>query len=120
MKIEELVEKARDTITVRRVYSEPYERDGVTVITAAAVGGGGGVGVGKDEKGKEGEGGGFGAAGRPVGAYVITGSQVSWRPAIDVNRLLTGLAAVLVAFLVTRARVARARANAERAWRESV
>ena len=114
MKIDELVEKARDTITVRRVYSEPYEQDGVTVITAASVGGGGGAGVGKDEKGQEGEGGGFGAPGRPVGAYVISGSQVSWQPAVDVNRVFTGLAAVVIAFLVTRSRVARARAKADR------
>ena len=115
MKIADLVDKARDTITVRRVYSEPYERDGVTVITAAAVGGGVGAGLGKDEKGQEGEGGGFGVSGRPVGAYVITGGQVSWRPAVDVNRLATGLAVVAVAFLVTRARVAKARAKADRA-----
>ncbi|WNV87473.1 sporulation protein [Umezawaea sp. Da 62-37] len=113
MKIVELVEKARDTITVRRVYSEPYEHDGVTVITAAAVGGGGGVGSGKDEKGQEGEGGGFGVSGKPVGAYVIAGGQVSWRPAVDVNRLFTGLAAVTIAFLITRARVARARAKTD-------
>jgi len=114
MKIDEIMTEARDAITVRRVYSEPYERDGVTVITAASVGGGGGAGVGKDEKGQEGEGGGFGAGGRPVGAYVIAGGHVTWRPAVDVNRLLTGVAAVLIAFLVTRARVAKARIRAER------
>ncbi|WNV87401.1 sporulation protein [Umezawaea sp. Da 62-37] len=114
MKIDELMAEARDAITVRRVYSEPYERDGVTVITAASIGGGGGGGLGKDEKGQQGEGGGFGISARPVGAYVISGGKVSWRPAIDVNRLLTGVAAVAIAFLVTRARVARARVRAER------
>jgi len=115
VKIDELVEKARDTISVRRVYSEPYEQNGTTVITAAVVGGGGGVGTGKDQKGQEGEGGGFGATGRPVGAYVISGGRVSWLPAFDVNRVATGLAAVVIAFLVTRARVAKARAKADRA-----
>ncbi|MFD9740547.1 sporulation protein [Umezawaea sp. NPDC059074] len=111
MKIEELVEKARDVITVRRVYSEPYEQNGTTVITAAVIGGGGGVGTGRGEKGKEGEGGGFGVSGRPVGAYVISGGQVSWRPAVDVNRALTGLAVVAIAFLVTRVQIARAKAD---------
>jgi uncharacterized spore protein YtfJ len=113
VKIDELVEKARDTITVRRVYSEPYEHDGVTVITAAAVGGGAGAGSGKDEKGQQGEGGGFGVSGRPVGAYVITGGLVSWRPAVDVNRVFTGLAVIVMVFLLARARVARARAKAD-------
>ena len=41
-----LLEQARDTITVRRVYGEPVEEDGLTVIPAAAVlGGGGGSGA---------------------------------------------------------------------------
>ncbi|HEX6345216.1 MAG TPA: sporulation protein, partial [Umezawaea sp.] len=64
------------------------------------------------EKGREGEGGGFGATGRPVGAYVVAGTSVTWCPAVDVNRLLTGVAAVVVVFLVTRARVAGARSRA--------
>ena len=49
---------------------------------------------------QEDEGGGFGASG---GARVITGGPVSWRPAVDVDRVLAGLAAIVVAFLVTRA-----------------
>ncbi|HEX6345938.1 MAG TPA: sporulation protein, partial [Umezawaea sp.] len=65
------------------------------------------------EKGREGEGGGFGATGRPVGAYVVAGTSVTWCPAVDVNRLLTGVAAVAIAFLVTRARIAKARVRAE-------
>jgi uncharacterized spore protein YtfJ len=113
VKIGEIMTEARDAITVRRVYSEPYERDGVTVITAAAVGGGAGGGLGKDEKGQEGEGGGFGASGKPVGAYVITGGHVTWRPAVDVNRLVTGAVIVAIAFLVTRVQLARARAERE-------
>jgi uncharacterized spore protein YtfJ len=41
MDVQETISKARDAITVKRVYGDPYERDGVTVIPAAAVGGGG-------------------------------------------------------------------------------
>ncbi|GAA0250330.1 hypothetical protein GCM10010492_58110 [Saccharothrix mutabilis subsp. mutabilis] len=111
MKVLELAAAARDAVSVRRVYGEPYEKDGVTVIPAAAVSGGAGGGSGTDERGQTGEGGGIGVGGRPVGAYVIRGGQVSWRPAIDVNRLVGSLTLVAVAFLVARVRVARARAT---------
>ena len=80
MKLEELVTTARDAITVKRVFAEPYEKDGVTVIPAAIVAGGGGGGGGHDEHGQEGEGGGFGVRSRPAGAYVLDGSTVRWRP----------------------------------------
>ena len=33
----ELVQQARDALTVKRVFGEPYERDGVAVIPAASV-----------------------------------------------------------------------------------
>ena len=41
MKVDELISKAKDSITVKRVYGEPYEKDGLTVIPAALVVGGG-------------------------------------------------------------------------------
>ena len=56
---------------MRRVFAEPYERNGTTVIAAAKVRGGGGGGGGHDKDAQEGEGGGFGLAARPAGAYVI-------------------------------------------------
>ncbi len=37
MDVKETFEAARDSLTVRRVYGEPYERNGVTVIPAASV-----------------------------------------------------------------------------------
>jgi len=67
MKVGEVLSSARDTFTVKRVYGEPYEKDGLTVIPAAVVSGGAGGGTGHDEKGQEGEGGGFGMIGRPAG-----------------------------------------------------
>jgi uncharacterized spore protein YtfJ len=110
MKVTDVISSARDTISVKRVYAEPYEKDGVTVIPAAVVGGGAGGGAGHDEKGQEGEGGGYAVTARPAGAYVIKGGEVSWRPAVDPNRiaLMVGLAAI--AYLLTRPRMARARA----------
>ena len=44
MDLMETISAARDAITVKRVYGEPYERNGVVVIPAAAVQGGGGGG----------------------------------------------------------------------------
>lgn len=115
MKVTEVLGTARDAITVKRIYAEPYEKDGLTVIPAAMVGGGGGGGMGHDEKGDEGEGGAFGMGGRPAGAFVIEGGKVSWRPAVDPNRIMTMLGLVVIAYLLSRPRLARARAKAERA-----
>jgi len=110
MKVTDVVNSAKDAITVKRVYADPYERDGLTVIPAAVVTGGGGGGTGHDEKGQEGEGGGFGISGRPAGAYVIKGDHVSWRPAVDPNRIVTIVGLVAIAYLLSRPRLVRARA----------
>ena len=112
MKVSELFTSANDAITVKRVYAEPYEKDGLTFFPAAVVGGGAGGGSGHDEKGQEGEGGGFGVSGRPAGAYVIKDGEVSWRPAVDPNRIVSAVAMVLVAYLLSRPRMVRARAKA--------
>jgi hypothetical protein len=64
MEVAELATTVRDAITVSRVFAEPYEKDGVTVIAAATVAGGAGGGGGHDERGQEGEGGGFGVSAR--------------------------------------------------------
>jgi uncharacterized spore protein YtfJ len=112
MKIEELLTTAREAITVRRVYGEPYEKDGVTFIAAARVSGGGGGGGGHDKDGQEGQGGGFGVQARPAGAYVIKDGNVRWMPAVDVNRVIAALGVVIVTFLMTRARIVRIRAKA--------
>ena len=42
--IDEIIGGARDAITVRRVYGEPIEQEGVTLVPAAAVRSGGGGG----------------------------------------------------------------------------
>jgi len=83
MKVDELLLGVRDAITVRRVYGEAIEAEGVTLIPAAMVAGGGGGGG--DEAGNGG--GGFGLRARPVGAWVIRDGDVSWQPAIDLPLL---------------------------------
>ena len=91
--VEEILEGARDAMTARRVYGDPIERDGVTVVPAASVGGGGGGGGDDANNG----GAGFGLRARPVGAFVIRGEDVRWVPAVDVTRvLLIALAGLLV------------------------
>lgn len=117
MKIDQLVTSVREAITVRRVYGEPYEKDGVTVIAAARVSGGAGGGGGHDPQGQEGEGGGFGVQARPAGAYVIKDGQVRWMPAVDVNRVISALGIVAVAFFIARARIERLRVRAAVAGR---
>ena len=90
--VDDILQGAHDAMTVGRVYGEPIEQNGVTVIPAAAVGGGGGGGGDETNNG----GVGFGLGARPVGAYVIRGDQVSWVPAVDVSRLLFFALAALV------------------------
>jgi uncharacterized spore protein YtfJ len=114
MQITDLLSSAKDAITVKRVYAEPYEKDGLTIIPAASVGGAAGGGTGHDEKGQEGEGGGLGMRGRPAGAYIIRDGHVTWRPAVDPNRMMTVLGMVAVAYLLSRPRNARARAKLAR------
>lgn len=112
MKIDELVTNARDLVSVRRVYAEPIEKDGITVIAAAKVGGGGGGGRGYDKKGQEGEGGGLGIGGRPVGVYALKDGKVRWIPAVDINQLITTLGGVIIMYILARARTANLRAKA--------
>jgi len=110
MKLDDVLNSARDSFTVKRVYGEPYEKDGLTVIPAAAVRGGAGGGTGHDEKGQQGEGGGFGMTGRPAGAYVVKDGKVKWLPAVDPNRVFLMVGMAVIAYLLMRPRMARARA----------
>jgi uncharacterized spore protein YtfJ len=77
---EELVAKAGDHLSVRRVFGETIERDGVLVIPVAVAIGGAGGGTGPDEQGS---GGGFGGIVRGIGVYAIHDGQVRFIPAID-------------------------------------
>ncbi len=86
MEFGQLVSTIRDTLSARRVFGEPVERDGVVVIPAAVVMGGGGGGAGTVDGGPQ-EGGGFGLLAWPVGAFVISNGTARWVPSIDVNFL---------------------------------
>jgi uncharacterized spore protein YtfJ len=111
--VRQVIEEAREVLTGRRVYSEPYERNGVTVILASRVQGGGGGGGGQDGQREQsngrasqsGFGGGFGLSASPVGAFVIRGEEVRWVPAVDVNKLAMGGQMVAIVALLTLRRV---------------
>jgi uncharacterized spore protein YtfJ len=110
-----LIEQIKDLVTGSRVFGEPYEKNGVTVIPAANVrGGGGGGGEEAIEQGGKGGGGGFGLVARPVGAFVIKGENVSWIPAIDVNRIILGAQILVIVAILSWRSVAKARAKDER------
>jgi uncharacterized spore protein YtfJ len=97
VELSELARSVADATTVRRVFGDPIERDGVTLVPVASVSGGGGGGGGHDAGGQEGEGGGLGVRARPVGAFVLRDGEVRWRPAVDLSRLAAfGVAAVAV------------------------
>lgn len=107
-----MIQQARDVMTVRRVYGEPIERDGVTIIPAANVRGGGGGGSGEGPQGQgRGSGGGFGVSSTPAGAFVIKDGVVKWSPAIDVNRAIIGGQIATIFFLLVVRSIAKALAK---------
>ena len=101
MAIEEMLGRAQEAMSVKRVFGEPYEKNGVTIVPAASFRGGGGGGGGRAPDGQgSGEGGGYGVTGRPVGAYVFRNGEVGWQPALDINRVILGAQIVAVVLLL--------------------
>ena len=118
MELQELIAGARDVVSVKRVYGDPYEKNGLTVIPAATVRGGGGGGMGDHEGVDSGGGGGFGLMARPSGAWIVQDGRATWKPAVDVNRIILGgqtiaLAAILVTGRILLARTRRRRSLAQ-------
>ena len=61
MEVQDVIAQARDALTVKRVFGEPYEKDRVTIIPAARVQGAAGGGSGEDAQ-SQGQGSGSGFA----------------------------------------------------------
>jgi uncharacterized spore protein YtfJ len=103
----ESIREALGRAGANAIFGAPVTQDGVTVIPVAKLNGGGGGGGGEGEGmpseggSGRGSGGGFGLAARPVGAFVIKDGAVSWRPTIDVNKIIVGGQLVAVAALLT-------------------
>jgi len=99
------MQETRDALTVKRVFGEPYERNGVTVIPAASIRGGAGGGRGERGAPDNGESGagtgaGFGLSAKPAGVYIVEGDNVRWQPAVDLNRIILGGQIVGIVFLL--------------------
>ncbi|WP_022916995.1 spore germination protein GerW family protein [Ruania albidiflava] len=117
------IDAAREALTVRRVFGEPYEADGVTVIPVARVLGGAGMGygsgAGRDPRSSEsgpigegsGGGGGFGVRAVPAGVFVVRGGDVTWKPALNLNRAILGGQLLAGVIAVAAACTARTRAK---------
>jgi uncharacterized spore protein YtfJ len=103
-----IIDRVREGVSGRAIFGEPYERNGVTLLPMAKVRGGGGGGAdAEDGPG----GGGMGIDAKPAGAFVIKGENVSWMPAVDVNRIILGAQIVVIVALLSWRSVARARAR---------
>jgi uncharacterized spore protein YtfJ len=115
MALRELAAGVTDTASVKRVFGQPIEKDGLTVIPVASVrggfGGGEGPSAGTTEAGGQarpmswGGGGAFSAV--PAGVYVIKDGNLAWHPAVDQNRviflsMLTGVVGLLVVRSIVR------------------
>lgn len=110
--VQQTIAEAKDAMSVKRVFGDPLEKNGVTLIPAARVQGGAGGGGGEGPEGQGGgTGSGFGMNARPAGAFVIRGDEVDWRPAIDVNRVILGGQLIAIAALLLARAVIKARAS---------
>jgi hypothetical protein len=94
MDAQQVLQGAQDAMSVRRVFGEPIQAEGMTILPVAAVGGGGGGGG----RGQDG-GAGYGMGVRPAGVYVIRNGRATWRPAVNVNLIVAGGQLVAIAAL---------------------
>jgi uncharacterized spore protein YtfJ len=114
MDVATLMEKGGGSLNAGRVFSEPITQDGVTVVLAAKVAGGGGGSEGQQQAEEQqglrsGTGGGFGLGAKPAGAFVLKEGVLHWRPAVDLNRVIFGAQAVVIAALGALSTVLTAR-----------
>jgi uncharacterized spore protein YtfJ len=106
MQVSEMMSSARDALTVKRVFGEPIEKDGVTIIPVARIAGGGGGGTGDSQEGS-GSGGGYGVMAKPAGVYVVRDGEVTWQPALDINKIVMGGQIVAVILFLVVASIFR-------------
>lgn len=102
---ERTLRSARGLFSAKRVYAEPVERDGITIVPAARIVGGAGGGGGEEPDGSTGGGTGFGVIARPVGAWVVRDGHAEWksaRPArrFDLNGVPPGAPAIALVVLI--------------------
>ena len=113
--VRKTIEDAKDAITVRRVFGEPYVKNGVTLIRLPASRAAPGAARGRPRRARTWRRCWFRPQREAGGRLRDQGDEVSWRPAVDVNRVIMGAQLVaLVALLVARSIVrSRPAARAE-------
>jgi uncharacterized spore protein YtfJ len=84
MDAQQFVNEMQQEVRPNNVFGAPIQVDGVTLLPAMMVRGGAGA------RGGDRGGAGYGVRARPVGIYVLRDGKVSWRPAVDVNRIIWG------------------------------
>jgi uncharacterized spore protein YtfJ len=93
--VTDTIKGTRDALSVKRVFGDVYELDGIQVIPVARVAGGAGGGGGEgesadDDSSGSGFGSGFGMHVRALGVYEVRDGHAVWKPAVDVNRVIRG------------------------------
>jgi uncharacterized spore protein YtfJ len=114
MNVQEVLSQSRDAMSVGRVFGEPIERNGVTIVPVAQVMGGGGGGGGQSDKGEQGSGVGYGMRAIPAGVYLIKGDDVEWKPAVDVNRAILGGQLIAIFVLLTIRAIVKMRMSSKK------
>jgi uncharacterized spore protein YtfJ len=115
--LETFATRVDEAMNVKRVFGEPFAKDGVTIIPTARMMGGYGGGEGtpatteSGDKTSAGAGGGSFVRAIASGVFVIKGDKVRWLPAVDVNRMLFGMQVVVVVALVVARSIVRIRAS---------
>jgi len=120
MDAQTLLSRVGDTLSVRRAFGDPIDRNGFLVIPVALVAGGGGGGEGQmapsstdlsSGNDKEvasngansppiGSGGGLGGVIVPLGVYVVREDKVVWKPVVQ--PMLLALVALSLVRLITK------------------
>lgn len=88
---------AQEALTARRVFGEPIQAEGATVLPVAVIAGGGGGGARGNQEG----GVGYGLKARPAGVFVVKNGEAKWRPAVNINLIIAGGQLVALAALMT-------------------
>jgi hypothetical protein len=110
MQVQELLAQARDVMTVRRVFGEPIDKNGVTIVPVANVMGGAGGGRGPESSADNATGAGYGLRLTPAGVYVIKDGIVTWQPALNLNFVILGGQLVAIVLFLTIRAIVQARA----------
>lgn len=85
VEVKAILDRIGQNLHVSRAFGPAVERDDVLIIPVAFVAGGGGTGRQPEPKSQDGAG--FGGVVYPVGAYVVRGGEVRFKPTLDANLL---------------------------------